>query len=83
MSDVSAVEPFKQELQELDCELLTLDLLYNCDETGLCFRMLPSKTLASRSEREASAMKKQKERVTLNAQTSFDGNWQGSESSLL
>ena len=64
--DVSTVEPFKQELQELmERERLTLNQLYNCDETGLCLRMLPSKTIASRSEREASAMKKQKERVTM------------------
>ena len=65
-SDVSAVEPFKKELQELlEREHLTLDQLFNCDETGLCFRMLPDKTLAARSEKDASAMKKQKERVTL------------------
>ena len=65
-SDVSAIEPFKKELQELlEREHLTLDQLFNCDETGLCYRMLPDKTLAARSEKDASAMKKQKERVTL------------------
>ena len=64
-SDVSAVEPFKKELQELlKHEHLTLDQLFNCDEMGLCYRMLPDKTLAARSEKDASAMKKQKERVT-------------------
>lgn len=52
-SDVSAIEPFKEELQELiERESLTLDRLYNCDETGFCYRMLPSKTLAARSERK-------------------------------
>ena len=67
-SDTSNVEPFKEELQELlERETLTLEHLYNCDETGLCYRMLPSKTLASRSEKEASGMKKQKDRVTLMA----------------
>ena len=56
----------KQELRELiGCEQMTLDQLYNCDQTGLCYRMLPGKTLASRSKREASAMKKMKERVIL------------------
>ena len=44
-SDVSAVEPFKDELQELlEREHLTLDQLYNCDHTQLCYIMLPSKT---------------------------------------
>lgn len=44
-SDAAAVEPFKVELQELlEREHLTLDQLYNCDETGLCYRMLPDKT---------------------------------------
>ena len=66
MSDAAAVEPFKVELQELlEREHLTLDQLYNCNETGLCYRMLPDKTLAARSEKDAAAMKKQKERVTL------------------
>ena len=65
-ADVSAVDPFKDELQDvLEREQLTLDQLYNCDETGLFYRMLPNKTLAGRSEKDASAMKKQKERVTL------------------
>ena len=60
-SDVSAVESFKQELRKLvDREGLSLDQLYNYDETRLCYRMLPSKTLATRSERGAGAMKKQK-----------------------
>ena len=67
-SDTSNVEPFKEELQELlERETLTLEHLYNCDETGLCYRMLPSKTLASRSEKEASGLKKQKDCVTLMA----------------
>ena len=46
----TGVEPFKEELQELlKHEALTLEQLhmYNCDETGLCYRMLPSKMLAS------------------------------------
>jgi len=62
----SAIEPFKASLQEpLEKELLSFDQLYNCDETGLCYRVLPSKTLAARSGKSASAMKKQKDRVTL------------------
>ena len=37
------------------------------DETGLYCRMLPEKTLAARTEKEAAGMKKQKERITLMA----------------
>ena len=48
-SDTSAVEPFKEELQQLlERKRLTLTQLYNCDETGLCYRMLPNKTLSIR-----------------------------------
>jgi len=32
---------------------LTLEQLYNCDETGLYYRMMPAKTLASRFEKGA------------------------------
>ena len=61
------IESFKELQKLLEREVLTLEQLYNCDETGLCYRMLPSKTLASRSEKEASGMKNQKDRVTLMA----------------
>ena len=65
-ADMSAYEPFKEELQELlEREHLTLDQLYNCDETGLLYKVLPNKTLASTSERQASTIKQSKERVTL------------------
>ena len=48
-SDMTAPDPFKEELQTvMENEGLTLENLYNCDETGLCYRMLPTKTLASR-----------------------------------
>ena len=44
---------------------ITLEQLYNCDETGLYYRSLPTETLAAQSEKQASGMKKQKDRVTL------------------
>ena len=67
-SDMTAPDPFKKELQTLmENEGLTLENLYNCDETGLCYRMLPTKTIASRSEKQAPGMKKQKDRITLMA----------------
>ena len=63
-SNTSCIEPFKEELQQLlERESLTLEQLFNCDQTGLCYRMLPNKTLASWSEKEASGMK-QKDGVT-------------------
>ena len=47
-SDTTVVEPFKEQLQSLmERENLTLENLYNCDETGLLYRMLPNKTLAA------------------------------------
>lgn len=42
------------------------DQLFNSDETGLYFRMLPDKTLARHNEKTAAGRKIQKERVTLN-----------------
>ena len=44
---------------------ITLEQLYNCDETCLYYRSLPAKTLAAQSEKQAAGMKKQKECVTL------------------
>ena len=60
-ADATAIDPFKRKLQEvMDKEGLTLEQLYNCDETELYYRMLPAKTLASRYEKGAEGMKKQK-----------------------
>ena len=46
---------------------LTLNQIFNCDETGLNFRLLPDKILASSFEKSADGRKKSKERVTINA----------------
>jgi len=45
----------------------TLNQIFNCDETGLYYKMLPEKTLVSSFEKAADGRKKQKERVTINA----------------
>ena len=67
-SNASALEPFKHELRQLiKREGLTLDQLYNCDESGLYYRMLPAKTLTCRTENAASGLKTQKDRVTVMA----------------
>lgn len=49
-ADSSALEPFKRKLHEfIETQQLTLHQLFNCDETGLFWRMLPNKTLADSS----------------------------------
>ena len=39
--------------------------IFNCDETGLFFRLLPTRTLAASFEKSADGYKKSKDRVTL------------------
>ena len=74
-ADEASVGPFQTKLKEfMEQEGLTLEQLCNCDETGLCYRMLPAKTLASRGEKKAEGMKKQKDRVTLMACSNATGN---------
>jgi hypothetical protein len=65
----------RKQLQDvMEREGLTLEQVYNCDETGLYYRMLPTRTLAARTEKNASGMKKQKERVTLMACSNATGS---------
>ena len=64
---------FETSYRTLEQECLTLEQLYNCDETGLQYRMLPDKTLACRHEKGAAGMKKQKDRVTLMACSNTTG----------
>lgn len=67
-ADAEAPEPFREKLKEvIELEGFTLNQVYNCDETGLYFRLLPKKTLACASEKGAPGMKSSKDRVTLMA----------------
>ena len=50
-----------------------LDQIFNCDETGLNFRLLPDSTLATAFEKSADGWKKSKERVTVNACANASG----------
>lgn len=43
--------------QIIEQENLTVNQIYNCDETGLNLKMLPSKTLASKEEKSAPGLK--------------------------
>ena len=51
----------------------TLNQIFNCDETGLYYKLLPQKTLASSYEKSADGRKRQKERVTINACSNASG----------
>lgn len=73
--NLADTEAFKKQLQDvMESEGLTLEQVYNCDETGLYYRMFPTNTLASKTEKNASGMKKQKERVTLMACSNASGS---------
>ena len=50
------------------------DQVFNCDETGLNFKMLPSKSLAARTETAAPGYKCSKERVTILACSNATAN---------
>ena len=65
-SDGAAADEFKNNFAEvLMSENYTLDYVYNADETGLNWRTLPPKSLASKRERSAPGYKVSKERVTI------------------
>uniref|UniRef100_A0A452GYF0 HTH CENPB-type domain-containing protein n=1 Tax=Gopherus agassizii TaxID=38772 RepID=A0A452GYF0_9SAUR len=59
------------EIRSADKELLkegcyTADQVYNCDETGLCFQMLPNRTHSNRTDsHKQEGFKQRKDRVTL------------------
>lgn len=73
-ADISVIDNFKQNLNQLIKEKgFTPDQIYNCDETGLNYKMLPSKTLASREESSAPGHKRSKERLTVMACANASG----------
>ena len=47
---------------------------FNCDETGLYYRLLPHNTLAGSFEKRADGRKKSKDHVTLNACANVSGS---------
>ena len=70
-----SVEPFKERLSKLmEEKSLTLSQVFNCDETGLYWKLMPNKTLVSAREKEAKGFKKPKERVTLMACANATGS---------
>jgi hypothetical protein len=62
---------FKEKVTKLN---LVREQVYNCDETGLNWKALPQKTLASLSETSAPGFKVQKDRITLMVCENATGN---------
>ena len=63
-ADSGAAEDFQHEFPSL-ISGYNVDQIFNCDETGLYYRCLPDKTLASAFEKRADGRKKAKDRVTV------------------
>lgn len=69
-SQPELVDPFKRKLQEtIDTMGVTTDQLYNADETGLFWKLLPDKTYVSSLEKNAPGRKTDKQRITFLACT--------------
>uniref|UniRef100_A0A8C3FM42 HTH CENPB-type domain-containing protein n=1 Tax=Chrysemys picta bellii TaxID=8478 RepID=A0A8C3FM42_CHRPI len=66
-ADKEAVDSYPIELKKLLEEgCYTADQVYNCDETGLCFKILPDHTLATKTDsHKREGFKQRKDRVTL------------------
>ncbi|KAG6937576.1 tigger transposable element derived 5 [Chelydra serpentina] len=66
-ADKEAANSYPTELKKLLEEgCYTADQVYNCDETGLCFKMLPNHTLATKTDsHKREGFKQRKDRVTL------------------
>ncbi|XP_046662996.1 jerky protein homolog-like [Homalodisca vitripennis] len=74
MSSLLGVTSFATDVPELNAKFqlsedkdegYSLDLVYNADETGLNWKALPRKSLASKREKAAPGFKVSKERVTI------------------
>lgn len=64
-SNMEDVEPFKRKLQQLILEHnLPLDAIFNADETGIFWKVLPEKTYVHAGETSAPGRKVSKERRT-------------------
>lgn len=74
-SNSAIIEDFKKQFQSKITALkLVREQVYNCDETGLNWKALPQKTLASLSEKTAPGFKIQKDRITAMVCANATGN---------
>lgn len=73
-ADQDAVDVFKTEFEDL-IQGYTKDQIFNADETGLNFKMLPNKSLAAKAEMSAPGHKLSKERITVLACSNASGSF--------
>lgn len=74
-SDNVSAAQFPAELHKvMSDENLTADQVYNCDETALYFRLLPTKSLDVQNSRNKSGFKQSKDRITLLFAVNKSGN---------
>lgn len=74
-SDVSAVRSFINRFRHKINEMKLTDMqIYNADESGLNYRMLPDKTFLAANEKTASGRKTLKERITILLCSNADGS---------
>ncbi|XP_011706971.1 PREDICTED: jerky protein homolog-like, partial [Wasmannia auropunctata] len=73
-ADKDASDKFCQDfLQYITENQISLDTVYNADETGLNWKILPNITMVSNEERRAPGRKARKDRVTLMVCTNASG----------
>lgn len=73
--DSKAVEPFKKKFHELiTAQNLVPEQIYNADESGLFWRLLPEKTFVHKNEDHAPGRKISKERITFMPCANATGN---------
>jgi hypothetical protein len=74
-ADQSAVEPFINELnQVITNQSLQPSQIYNADESGLFWKLLPDRTLVTSTEKTAPGRKTSKERITFLTCCNADGS---------
>ena len=73
--DTAAINPFREHFTKvIEEESYSLQQIYNADETGLWWRMMPSYSLNSSRVTRASNFKKAKDRVTILGCANASGN---------
>ncbi len=73
-ADKPAEEDFCSTFQKyVEDNHYTLNQIFNCDETGLYYKLMPQKTLASSFEKSVDGRKTKKDRVTINACANASG----------
>ena len=74
-ADKEAADTFVPRFRKMvEEKQLSLDQIFNCDETGLYYRLLPQATLAMSFEKSADGRKKSKDRITINACSNASGS---------